>query len=79
MREQGQTARPAVPAFPHRRLFQGDPARLPAGTRVAIVVSRYNPRVTEAMLDGAAAVLRDAGIDTTSPTGRRRRIAPGRS
>ncbi len=63
MREQGQTARPAVPAFPHRRLFQGDPTRLPAGTRVAIVVSRYNPRVTEAMLDGAAAVLRDAGID----------------
>lgn len=36
--------------------------RLPAGTRVAVVVSRYNDAITEGMLAGAVATLTAAGL-----------------
>lgn len=62
MKEQGPAAMPAALDLPHRRLFQGDPARLPAGARVAVVVSRYNARVTEPMLEGAVRTLLAAGL-----------------
>lgn len=36
--------------------------RLPAGARVAVVVSRYNDAITEAMLAGAVSTLAGAGL-----------------
>ncbi|MFZ4730940.1 MAG: 6,7-dimethyl-8-ribityllumazine synthase [Pirellulales bacterium] len=36
--------------------------RLPVGARVAVVVSRYNDAITEAMLAGAVATLTTAGL-----------------
>jgi len=61
VKQQERQETPAV--FDHGRLFEGDPARLPSGVRVAIVVSRYNPAVTERMLAGAARTLTTAGLD----------------
>lgn len=61
MKQQERQDTPA--AFDHGRLFEGDAARLPSGVRVAIVVSRYNPAVTERMLAGAARTLTAAGLD----------------
>lgn len=61
MKQQERQETPAV--FDHGRLFEGDPACLPSGVRVAIVVSRYNAAVTERMLAGAARTLAAAGLD----------------
>lgn len=61
MRREGPDAFP-TPGFPHGRLFAGAPGRAPAGARVAIVVARYNARVTSPLLEGAARILVSAGI-----------------
>lgn len=47
--------------------FEGDLRPLPA-TRYAIVVSRWNPRITEALLAGAQAALLGHGISTENVT-----------
>lgn len=52
----------STPGFPHGRLWAGAPGRAPAGVRVAIVVSRYNGRVTTPLLEGAATALVAAGV-----------------
>jgi len=49
-----------LPGLGH--LWQGTPGRLPAGVRVAIVVSRYNESITGRLLEGAAATLQAAGL-----------------
>jgi 6,7-dimethyl-8-ribityllumazine synthase len=61
VKQQEREGRPA--GFAQGRVFAGDAARLPAGARVAVVVSRYNAAVTERMLDGAARTLAAAGLD----------------
>jgi len=48
--------------FPHGLLLDGQEGGGLAGKRVAIVASRYNPRVTEPLLEGAARTLLAAGL-----------------
>jgi 6,7-dimethyl-8-ribityllumazine synthase len=43
-------------------VFEGRADVLPAGSRVAVVVSRYNEAVTRRLLDGAVATLTAAGL-----------------
>lgn len=50
------------PSFPHGRCLAGDASRVPDGARVAIVASRYNPRITDRLLEGAARTLLSAGL-----------------
>jgi len=45
------------------RQWQGTSDRLPAGVRVAIVVSRYNDAITGRLLQGAVATLLAAGLE----------------
>lgn len=61
MRREDSDALPTR-GFPHGRLFAGAAGQAPAGVRVAIVVSRYNARVTTPLLEGAARTLVAAGI-----------------
>lgn len=42
--------------------FEGD-LRPPATGRYAIVASRWNPRITDALVEGARKALRDNGVD----------------
>jgi 6,7-dimethyl-8-ribityllumazine synthase len=44
------------------RSFEGSPASLPAGSRVAVVVSRWNDTVTRRLLAGAVYRLTAAGL-----------------
>ena len=41
--------------------FEGDPRPLP-GARYAILASRWNPRITEALVDGARRALDSHGV-----------------
>jgi 6,7-dimethyl-8-ribityllumazine synthase len=43
-------------------LFEGDLRPLP-GARYAILASRWNPRITEVLVDGARRALADNGVD----------------
>jgi 6,7-dimethyl-8-ribityllumazine synthase len=45
--------------MPH---FEGD-LRAPAGVRFAILASRWNPRITDALVSGARKVFADNGVD----------------
>ena len=42
--------------------FEGD-LRAPEGARFAIIVSRWNARITEALLEGARKAMQDHGVD----------------
>lgn len=42
--------------------FRPDPDAQPTGARYAIVISRYNATITERLLDGAVATLKQHGI-----------------
>lgn len=46
-------------------VFEGD-LRAPEGARYAIIASRWNARITEALLDGARIAFRDHGVDEES-------------
>ena len=64
--------------------FAGD-LRAPAGARFAILASRWNPRITEALVDGARRAFADHGVaadahqDSGSRDWRRRDHPPGRA
>jgi 6,7-dimethyl-8-ribityllumazine synthase len=45
--------------------FEGDPRPLP-GARYAILASRWNPRITEALVDGARRALDSHGVPEAS-------------
>lgn len=49
-------------AVPAPRTFRGSTARLPAGTRMAVVVSRWNEPVTGRLLEAALATFAAAGL-----------------
>ncbi len=42
--------------------FEGD-LRAPEGARFAIIASRWNARITEALLEGARKAMADHGVD----------------
>ena len=42
--------------------FEGD-LRAPEGARFAIIASRWNARITEALIDGARKAMRDHGVE----------------
>ena len=44
------------------RTIEGSPARLPEGSRVAVVVARWNEPITRRLLEAAVARLRAAGL-----------------
>ncbi|MDO5609274.1 MAG: 6,7-dimethyl-8-ribityllumazine synthase [Pseudomonadota bacterium] len=46
-------------------VFEGD-LRAPEGARYAIIASRWNARITEALLEGARTAFRDHGVDEAS-------------
>lgn len=52
--------------MPVLRTFEGSPNRLPPGTRIAVVVSRWNEVVTQRLLDGAIHRLLFAGLTAES-------------
>jgi 6,7-dimethyl-8-ribityllumazine synthase len=52
--------------MPVSRIFEGSPHRLPAGIRVAVVVSRWNEVVTERLLAGAIHRLLFMGLNAES-------------
>ena len=62
MKQEGPSPAPAACGVPHGTLLDGQASAGLAGKRVGIVVSRYNPRVTEPLLEGAARVLLGAGL-----------------
>lgn len=45
--------------------FEGD-LRAPSGARFAIIASRWNPRITDALVAGARAAFADHGVDESA-------------
>lgn len=62
MKQEGPSPAPAACGFPHGTLLDGQASAGLAGKAVGIVVSRYNPRVTEPLLEGASRTLLGAGL-----------------